>query len=311
MLGIVFIILKSILLALLGLVLLLLLLLNIILWVPIRYQVYGSKYDAILAYGQVDYLFGLIRVRFRYDGDGVHYTVHILWFKVHDSKAIPKKKSKHPKKQTDSKMTYVKNVVVDEKTDVKKIEIKEIEVKEIRNEENKPKTEESNSKEPEIRVKETQTEEAKSKETKSKETKPPKTPKVKKHKKTKDEKSETSTWEQIKSGIELLRSDKHKGVLKFVLGKVHKMIKSILPRRIEADIIFGFADPATTGLVLGGVSMFYPCYGNAVVIIPNFEEVMFEGDIKIRGKIVIGVLVYYGLRVIIDKRVRSIIKAVR
>ena len=307
---------KSILLALLGLVLLLLLLLNIILWVPIRYQAYGSKYDAILAYGQVDYLFGLIRVRFRYDGDGIHYTVHILWFKVHDSKAIPKKKSKHPKKQTDGKMTYVKNVVVDEKTDVKKIEVKEIKI-----EEKKPKTEESNSKEPEIRVKETQTEEtqteeakpkeAKSKETKSKETKPPKTPKVKKHKKTKDEKSETSTWEQIKSGIELLRSDKHKGVLKFVLGKVHKMIKSILPRRIEADIIFGFDDPATTGLVLGGISMFYPCYGNAVVIIPNFEEVMFEGDLKIRGKIVIGVLVYYGLRVIIDKRVRSIIKAVR
>ncbi|VDN46353.1 conserved protein of unknown function [Petrocella atlantisensis] len=301
MLGIVFIILKSILLALLGLVLLLLLLLNIILWVPIRYQAYGSKYDAILAYGQVDYLFGLIRVRFRYDGDGVHYTVHILWFKVHDSKAIPKKKSKHPKKQTDGKMTYVKNVVVDEKTEVKKKEVKEIEVKEIKIEENKPKTEESNSKEPQISVKEIQTEESKQ----------TKTPKVKKHKKTKDEKSETSTWEQIKSGIELLRSDKHKGVLKFVLGKVHKMVKSILPRRIEADIIFGFADPATTGLVLGGVSMFYPYYGNAVIIIPNFEEVMFEGDIKIRGKIVIGVLVYYGLRVIIDKRVRSIIKAVR
>jgi len=306
MLGIFFIILKSILLALLGLVLLLLIVLNIILWVPIRYQVYGSKYDAILAYGQVDYLFGLIRVRFRYDGDGIRYVLHILWFMVHDSKVTtPKKKIKHPKDHSDAKTTYVKDVVTDEKKENKEAKITEAEVKikEAEVMESEIKTDKTNSKEPKIEKKEPIKNKRK--------IKAPKAPKEKKHKKTKDEKVEPSILEQIKSGIALLRSDKHKGVLKFVLGKAYKMIKSILPRHIEADMIFGLDDPATTGLILGGVSMFYPSYGNAVVITPNFEEVMFEGDIKVRGKIVIGVLVYYGLRVIIDKRVRSIIKAVR
>lgn len=298
---------KSIVVALLGLVLLLLLLLNIILWVPIRYQVYGSKYDAILAYGQVDYLFGLIRLRFRYDGDGVQYTVHILWFKVHDSEGVKKKdvkprkvekathlnqenqvKKELPQKAIEEKKTEIQDIIIEEQ-----VEFKEpvTQVKEIK------------TKEPELVIKEPIKD--------KKSFKLPKFSKRKKNKENNEKKSDPSVLEQIKSGIELLRSDKHKGVLKFVLGKVHKMIKSILPRHIEADIIFGFDDPATTGLVLGGISMFYPCYGNTIVIIPNFEEVMFEGDIKIRGKIVIGVLVYYGLRIIIDKRVRSIIKAVR
>ncbi|MDF1617832.1 DUF2953 domain-containing protein [Petrocella sp. FN5] len=305
MLGIVFIILKSILLALLGLVLLLLILVNIILWVPIRYQAYGSKYDAILAYGKVDYLFGLIRVRFRYDGDGIRYEVKILWFKVYDS-TVPRKNKKAIKKNPikDTKKSYPdekENKLIEENpVEEKKEVVAEVpqESKEtiIETKNNRSKEQASASKEP---IKD-------EKSLKSKKAK-----KTKKQKKAKNGKSEPSLWEQIQSGIELLRSEKHKGVLKFVLGKVYKMIKSILPRHIEADIIFGFDDPATTGLVLGGVSMFYPCYGKTVVIIPNFEEVMFEGDIKIRGKIVIGVIVYYGLRVIIDKRVRSIIKAVR
>ena len=308
MLGIIVIILKSILLALLGLLVLLLILINIILWVPIRYQGYGSKYDAILAYGQVDYLFGLIRVLFRYDGDGMHYRVYIFWFKVHDSKTPPKKKNKQSKQQRDKSLTKVSDVVMDDNEEVPKIEVDK-----PKTEVDEAKTEKIILKEPEIVKKEPikDKQEVKSpkptKEKKYKKTKDKKS----KDKKSKDEKAEPSILDQIKSGIELLRSDKHKGVLKFVLGKVYKMIKSILPRHIEADIIFGFEDPATTGLVLGGISMFYPCYGNTVVFVPNFETVMFEGDIKIKGKIVIGVLVYYGLRVIIDKRVRSIIKAVR
>ncbi|PKM68056.1 MAG: hypothetical protein CVU95_05260 [Firmicutes bacterium HGW-Firmicutes-2] len=310
MLGIVFIILKSIVLALLGLVLLLLLLLNIILWVPIRYQVYGSKYDAILAYGQVDYLFGLIRLRLRYDGDGVQYTVHILWFKVHDSEGVKKKDVKPRKVENATHLNQenqVKKELPQKATDEKRTEIKDLVIEEqVESKESVTQIKEIKTKEPEL-VKEEPIKDKKS-------FKLPKFSKRKKDKKNKENNEKTSdpsVLEQIKSGIELLRSDKHKGVLKFVLGKVHKMIKSILPRHIEADIIFGFDDPATTGLVLGGISMFYPCYGNTVDVIPNFEEVMFEGDIKIRGKIVIGVLVYYGLRIIIDKRVRSIIKAVR
>ncbi|PKM57632.1 MAG: hypothetical protein CVU98_05070 [Firmicutes bacterium HGW-Firmicutes-3] len=307
MLGIVFIILKSILLALLGLVLLLLLLLNIILWVPIRYQVYGSKYDAILAYGQVDYLFGLIRLRFRYDGDGVWYRVHILWFRVYDSTGEKKKdiKNRKVKDTTHSNRDSKEKIILSEKPmEEKKTDVKDTAVEE-KTELKEPVTQikESKTKEPELVKKEPGKE--------KKRFKFSKISKRKKDKENKEKKSEPSVLEQIKSGIELLRSDKHKGVLKFVLGKVYKMVKSILPRHIEVDIIFGFDDPATTGLVLGGVSMFYPCYGNTVVVIPNFEEVMFEGDLKIRGKIVIGVLVYYGLRIIIDKRVRSIIKAVR
>jgi hypothetical protein len=74
---------------------------------------------------------------------------------------------------------------------------------------------------------------------------------------------------------------------------------------------FGLEDPGTTGYILGFASMFYPKYKDGFVLQADFYDPVLEGHIKVKGKITFGVFVYYAIRIILDRRVRRLIKEVR
>ncbi len=100
-------------------------------------------------------------------------------------------------------------------------------------------------------------------------------------------------------------------MIKFVFRMIGKMLKSILPRKISGRVNFGTDDPAMTGYILAAVSSFYAMYARSFVVTPDFEGPRIEGHIRGKGRIIIGVIVFYGIRVILDKRVRRLIKEAR
>lgn len=318
MLGIIGLIFKIIIWIILGIIGLILLLLLMILFVPIRYKIEASKYEQIIANIEVSYLLKLLRVKIRYNEDGLYYVVKVLFFTIKISEQSDSDGEK-PRSDDEARSTKMINKTATEgsKSDLEpiknqslkqdKVEVKvetkrqldsnQVEKIDGSQSDKKPETKKViEQKKPVIAVKG--------------ETKAKKNKKVHKKQK-KEEPKEESTLDKVKRFIRFLRTDKNKGILKFVLKMIFRMLKSIFPRKIKGKALFGLDDPSKTGMLLGQFYMFYPLYSKHFFITPDFEGTRFEGEIKAEGKVVLGVIVYYGLRIIIDKRVRRLIKEVK
>lgn len=48
---------------------------------------------------------------------------------------------------------------------------------------------------------------------------------------------------------------------------------------------FGMEDPALTGEILGGISIFYPVFMDNVKVYPDFEQSILEGELFIKGRL--------------------------
>lgn len=317
MLGIILLILKIILWIILGILGLILLLLLMILFVPIRYSGMFSKCETIRAKGKISYLLNFIRVLIEFKDGQLKYKVKVLFFTVLKEGYEDATDTSDTSDTSEESIEIVDGNGQDEtvvslvKAEVKTAELarpseasitiddtKEIPVKVDTAKDRSVKDEEGNKDKPQ-----------KKKKVKKKSNKPKKA--SKKKSKKKDEDGAESSIDKVKRFYGFLKAAENRGIFKFVLRMVGKILKSILPRKIEGRLNFGTDDPATTGFVLAVVSSMYPIYQENFVITPDFEEPRIEGNVKGRGRIIIGVIVFYAVRIILDKRVRRLIKEVR
>lgn len=331
-LGIIVFILKLIMWIILGILGLLLLLILMVLFVPITYRGMFSKCDSIRAKGRVGYLFGAVRVFFEYvDGD-IRYKAKVLFFTVakdgYDEPEEANREEEVVSEEVESDSgADVDDTTLEEPTkeepikkeeSIKKEPVKEEPVKKLaekapQSEVKKTVSVEESRKPPDkgsVKTEGRQTE-------KTFEAEPKKKPASKSGKKAKRIKradsspEEESTWDKVKRFYGFLKAPENQGLFKFVMRMIGKALKSILPKKIEGRLNFGLDDPAITGYILAVVSSMYPLYGENLVITPDFEGPRIEGNVKFRGRIIIGVIAYYGVRIILDRRVRRLIREVR
>lgn len=118
-------------------------------------------------------------------------------------------------------------------------------------------------------------------------------------------------WHQKEAVQQILEKPRTKRAISFTFGKVIKMLRHILPRKLKGYLIFGSGDPATTGKVLAVLGIVYAKTGPLIDITPNFEEKQLECDLEIRGKIQIIVLVVLAVQIILNKEVRQLIQDVK
>lgn len=92
----------------------------------------------------------------------------------------------------------------------------------------------------------------------------------------------------------------------FVLGKgqLYRLIKHIKPKKYKINLKFGTGDPALTGQVLGILGMLMPVYKKNAHIIPDFENIILEGDIYMKGRITIAKLLLLGFQLYQDKNIK-------
>ena len=99
-----------------------------------------------------------------------------------------------------------------------------------------------------------------------------------------------------------------KGIFQ-ALGKLLKrLIKGILPGDIFVKATVGTGDPATTGYVLALAGILTAKFGNDIQIRGDFTKAMAEDvEVKVKGKIVLGKLVWAVLAFVLTKPVRKAI----
>ena len=67
--------------------------------------------------------------------------------------------------------------------------------------------------------------------------------------------------------------------------ELFRFLKAWKPKKLEGKIRFGFEDPAYTGEVLAVLSVFYPLFGSAFEVHPDFEQAVFGGSLLCKGNL--------------------------
>ena len=302
-----------VLLVILGLIVLIL---AIILLTPIRYRIGASKYQTIQAEGKVTWLFRLIEMVFKLDtgaeeGKRLHLSFRIAWLKLYDNqkpkeKRIKQKKTRKTKSKPESEQ--LEKVIQSAKPE-----------------------------QPEAKVQPIKTEQAtEMKNEMPKAVHPEKILRLAKNAANKILSlirgvfslicSILSIPSKIMDGLEKLENfftklrEKKEAFLAFYneahnhqwftafWHRLKKLLLKILPRADRLYLHFGFEDPATTGQVLGGLSILYPICGEKMELCPEFNEEILEGEVKCHGRIRPVSLVIFAVKSFLNKQFFSMVK---
>lgn len=88
--------------------------------------------------------------------------------------------------------------------------------------------------------------------------------------------------------------------------QVKYIVRKIWPKTIKGYIHMGFDDPATTGQILMIIGIIAPIFPRKLVIDPDFENVCFDGNILIKGRISIISAVIVLWRLFFNKDVKRL-----
>ncbi len=343
MLHILFLILKIIgiiLAVILGLVLLLI---CIVLFVPVCYKAdlhgNGSARE-LTVHAKVSWLFGLIRGVFSLENGKTNLYVRIAWKKMGDSEPAENKE----KAQPDTKPEPDEQIVMQKSQETAGEEKWDDETDRTTDETVKEKPEKTGTVEALERVpvpdrEKIPAESRISERTEKKSDQPAKVHKESTEKKRgkkedrKDNPDAGSKIEQITEKIkctydkfcdkineitekkdkirDFLTDETHKNAFFKLKNEAFRLLRKLMPKRIQGSITFGFEDPSWTGKLLAWISMIYPWIGEHTEITPDFEHCTLSGDLIIRGKLRVVTPVVTAVRLILSKAVRRSFKDIR
>ena len=112
----------------------------------------------------------------------------------------------------------------------------------------------------------------------------------------------------IKYYTEMIQSDSFQNAFRYSKNELWKLIKKLIPGKIKANLLVGTGDPASTGNILAIHGILYPLIGNHVVITPDFENKILEGDFLVKGKITLFRILITALRIYFHKDIRRLLK---
>ena len=90
-----------------------------------------------------------------------------------------------------------------------------------------------------------------------------------------------------------------------------KLLRHIRPRKIKANVTFGMGEPDGTGKILGYLAIIFPVLRmnpKRIQIYPDFQKKIIEGDVMLKGHIILGVVIIYALKFYFNKDIHGIIK---
>lgn len=109
----------------------------------------------------------------------------------------------------------------------------------------------------------------------------------------------------------ILKKPETKQAIAVVWQNVKHLLRHILPRKIKGYVAYGADNPATTGQVIGLISVLYAKTGKLLELRPNFEEKQLEADVAFKGRIQLFTLLLIAGKVFFNKELRQAVKEVK
>ena len=291
----------------------------LVLLAPVRYKGKLDKKEApeeiFRADGLVSWLNPFVRVRIRYTGKKLHYTVRIFGFCLLNSDKPKKEKKRKKKKESKKRKT------ANQASEGNLIETDPISIKpeENPNGEGAETGEEVLSAELSTEAGIPESAEASGGENpaEAKEKKPSVFAKIKqlfekikaipakiKQKVTKIINTIKLLWYKKEKTIAFFEDELHKEAMGTAWNTVKQVLRHVLPGKIKGHAEFGTGDPASTGKALGVLGALYAWYGKGITVVPDFYEKRVVAELEFKGRIRGGTLLVKGIRLIRDKNVK-------
>ena len=291
-----------ILLVLLAVILVLLLL---VLFFPITYRFYGNKAEDIVADFKAKWLFGFFRVYYRYPEAGTLY-VKVLWHTLFQKK-LPQDSGDNSENMSDPKEKPV--ALEKQTTSSSSLSVTESDsgVAEPIAPDKEEAGDASSDDAREISVDVSVEDKAEESQNNGffKKIEKIKYTILNIYDKIKE------IWENITYYVELLKEENTKALFQHITKRLGIILKSIRPRHMKANIVFGTGAPDTTGYLYGVYGMLSAGLGADFLVEPDFEQAVFKGEIQFSGHITIWVLLINALKLFFDPKLHLFIKKVK
>ncbi len=96
-----------------------------------------------------------------------------------------------------------------------------------------------------------------------------------------------------------------------LLMRIRKILKSICPRKLRTRILVGTGSPDTTGYLCALYGLLLPKFGRQLDFTADFENKVFEGDFWLKGGIVLYPLLLQAGKIYFDKQLRIFLKELK
>ena len=111
------------------------------------------------------------------------------------------------------------------------------------------------------------------------------------------------TKEKIGKALRLADNDRVRHAVTVVLDRLKRILKSILPKKLSGRAVLGLNGPYATARALSVLSVLMPIHKNAVEITPDFENSVVEAEIALKGRIILGAILFHALVLILNRDV--------
>lgn len=282
---------------------LIILILCLILFVPIRYRIYASFHQKPHVSAHITYLLKLLHVDFELDGKESELKIKIFGHNISDKKeknSRENKKSKHSnrREEVNVKQAEQPEKVPDRTSGIDKMPQQAQNLQPKQTIAKADNSSDSDSENKSVSAKKAE--------------KSPKNPAKTENKAgmaadKNNRHSEIS--DKVKAIIALLKENRP--VIDFVLKYLKLLFKHILPGSHVINIKLGFDDPALLGELLGAVAVIRAMTGLVINITPVWDETVFEVEADLKGRIILGRVLYIAAVVYFNKEVKKFIKAIK
>lgn len=110
--------------------------------------------------------------------------------------------------------------------------------------------------------------------------------------------------------LQVVHDPKNQASVRLILRQIKKIFRHILPKKGSVSLVFGREDPYLMGKLLGYAGAAYPFTHQFLTLHPVFGENRLEGEVHIRGRIRLGVILGCVLRLLLNKNIRQKLKEV-
>lgn len=109
--------------------------------------------------------------------------------------------------------------------------------------------------------------------------------------------------------LAILFDEKNRPAFLKIKYVVFRVLRHLKPTHLAGKAYFGFDDPASTGYMLGLLSLLYPVCEDRLMLYPNFEKKIFEGEASFAGRLRASVFLFAACQLIFDKEIRRMIRS--
>lgn len=108
--------------------------------------------------------------------------------------------------------------------------------------------------------------------------------------------------------INALKDERNKKVISLCLSQTSSIINNIKPKVFNGNLTIGIDEPYTMGQILSIYGILFPIIHDKITINPVYDKEVIEGDLYIKGRISVFVLIRAAIKIYFNRDYKRMIK---